>query len=54
MPSFIKRCAYEDFDIMLDNIDDISYLEEQLDNYFYKDKTEWLREKMRLAILKRK
>lgn len=48
--SFIKRYAFKDFGIMLDNIDDISYLEEQLNNYFYKDKTEWLREKMRLAI----
>lgn len=48
--SFIKKSAYEDFGIMINEKNDIVYLEKELHQHYYKDKSEWLREKMRIAL----
>jgi len=49
---WIKECAKEDFDIVLDSPDDIPRLELVIRSHYYEDKGEWLREKMRKAIQK--
>ena len=48
--SFIKQSAYNDFDIYLDSEGDMIEFEKKLKEDFYKDKSEWLREKIRDEI----
>jgi len=45
--SFIKKSCYDDFGFYLENKEDLVTLDEYLKHRFYKDKSEWLREKMR-------
>lgn len=44
---FIKESAYHDFNIYLENEESLRMFEEALEKYYYKDKSEWLREKIR-------
>lgn len=48
--SFIKQSAYNDFEIYLSHESDIIDFEKALKENFYKDKSEWLREKIRDEI----
>lgn len=48
--SFIKQSIYNDFDIYLDSEGDMIEFEKKLKEDFYKDKSEWLREKIRNEI----
>lgn len=48
--SFIKQSIYNDFDIYLDSEGDMIEFEKKLKEHFYKDKSEWLREKIRDEI----
>lgn len=48
--SFIKQSAYNDFEIYLSHESDMIDFEKALKENFYKDKSEWLREKMREEI----
>lgn len=50
--SFIKQSAYNDFEIYLSHESDMIDLEKKLKDNFYKDKSEWLREKIRDEIRK--
>lgn len=45
--SFIKEQVYLDFGFYLECKEDVEKLDIVLEENFYKDKTEWLREKMR-------
>ncbi|OUQ13880.1 hypothetical protein B5E87_04700 [Massilimicrobiota sp. An142] len=48
--SFIKQSAYNDFEIYLSHESDMIDFEKALKENFYKDKSEWLREKIRDEI----
>lgn len=50
--SFIKESAYHDFDIYLENEKSLKTFEKALKKYYYKDKSEWLREKIRNRLIK--
>ena len=50
--SFIKQSAYNDFEIYLSHESDMIDFEKALKENFYKDKSEWLREKIRDEIKK--
>ena len=50
--SFIKQSAYTDFEIYLSHESDMIDFEKALKENFYKDKSEWLREKIRDEIRK--
>lgn len=50
--SFIKESCYEDFGIYLNSKEDLKEFETMLNKYYYKDKSEWMREKMRDEIKK--
>lgn len=52
--SFIKQSAYKDFEIYLNHESDMIIFEMTLKDNFYKDKSEWLREKIREEIRKSK
>lgn len=52
--SFIKKSVFLDFEIYLTSEKDLETLDKYLADNFYKDKSEWLREKMRLEIKKHK
>lgn len=54
LSSFIKQCAYEDFQIYLTNKESLADFEYILHKSDYKNKTEWLRAKMREAMMKNK
>lgn len=50
---FIKESAYKDFGIYLYTKEDMLIFEDFLSTFFYKNKTEWLREKMRQKLLEK-
>ena len=52
--SFIKKSVFLDFEIYLTSEKDLETLDKYLADNFYKDKSEWLREKMRLEIKKQR
>lgn len=45
--SFIKEQVYLDFGFYLESVEDLKKLDKMLEKNYYKDKSEWLREKMR-------
>lgn len=50
--SFIKKNAYDDFGMHLTDKDSLETFDVLLKEAMYKDKTEWLREKMRNELKK--
>lgn len=52
--AWIREKAFEDFRIMLTSSEAVSKLDEIVVKNYYRDKAEWLREKMRNAIRARK
>lgn len=50
LAAWIRDRAFEDFGITLAHSDDIDRLDEIVVEHYYRDKAEWLREKMRYAI----
>lgn len=50
--TFIKATVYQDYLLYLNGIEDIKELDLLLKKYHYKDKSEWLREKMRMEMNK--
>lgn len=48
--AWIREQAHLDFGIRITGADDLEWLDEAVQDNFYTDKTEWLREKMRDAV----
>ena len=44
---FIKKSVFKDYGFYLESIEDIEKLDECVNHDFYKNKSEWLKEKMR-------
>jgi len=45
--SFIKKSAFEDFDLYLNTSESLDKFDYYLEDNFYKNRSEWLKEKMR-------
>lgn len=52
--SWIKEESYKDFGILLTNKDDLDELKEKLQEYYYENIADWLREKIRNYLLSKK
>lgn len=49
--AWIRQQAEEDFGLVMTNADDLMQLSALVTARYYSDKTEWLRDKMRIALL---
>lgn len=49
--AWIRQQAEEDFGLVITDAEDLVQLSELVTAYYYSNKTEWLRDKMRTAIL---